>query len=53
MRMGLKGKNLFMPLRTALTGETHGPEMARVSSLLGVERARHRLAEALARCEQP
>lgn len=27
---GVKGKPLFMPLRASLTGETHGPEMARV-----------------------
>ncbi len=41
---GRKGKALFMPLRAALTGLTHGPEMARLLPLLGLERARQRLA---------
>ncbi len=40
---GMKGKNLFMPLRAALTGETHGPEMAHLLALMGVDRARQRL----------
>lgn len=41
---GKKGKNLFMPLRAALTGETHGPELAHLLPLMGIERARGRLA---------
>jgi glutamyl-tRNA synthetase len=47
---GTKGKNLFMPLRAALTGETHGPEMAHLLSLMGVARARHRLQNAAQFC---
>jgi glutamyl/glutaminyl-tRNA synthetase len=31
---GLKGKNLFMPLRTAVTGSEHGPELVRAIPLL-------------------
>ena len=31
---GRKGKGLFMPLRKALTGQAHGPEMAEVMPLL-------------------
>jgi nondiscriminating glutamyl-tRNA synthetase len=31
---GLKGKNLFMPLRRAITGSDHGPELVRVIPLL-------------------
>jgi glutamyl-tRNA synthetase len=31
---GLKGKNLFMPLRLALTGVDHGPELVRMIPLL-------------------
>ncbi|MFO1371010.1 MAG: glutamate--tRNA ligase [Candidatus Competibacteraceae bacterium] len=42
-RTGFKGKNLFMPLRVALTGETHGPELARILGLLSPEQIRHRL----------
>jgi glutamyl/glutaminyl-tRNA synthetase len=32
---GLKGKDLFMPLRLALTGMDHGPELVRAIPLLG------------------
>ncbi|MBW4974322.1 glutamate--tRNA ligase [Roseovarius mucosus] len=37
---GRKGKGLFMPLRKALTGQAHGPEMAQVLPLLQVIKAR-------------
>ncbi|OYV78372.1 MAG: glutamate--tRNA ligase [Chromatiales bacterium 21-64-14] len=46
--LGVKGRALFMPLRVALTTETHGPELARVWDLMGAERVRRRLAAALA-----
>ena len=36
---GRKGKGLFMPLRKALTGMDHGPEMAALMPLLQVVRA--------------
>lgn len=35
---GRKGKNLFMPLRLALTGQPHGPELADLLMLIGRER---------------
>jgi glutamyl-tRNA synthetase len=35
-----------MPLRAALTGETHGPELAPFTALMGPERVAHRLASA-------
>jgi glutamyl-tRNA synthetase len=41
---GAKGKALFMPLRLALTGLDHGPELAALLPLIGAERARTRLA---------
>jgi glutamyl-tRNA synthetase len=37
---GRKGKGLFMPLRKALTGQVHGPEMAQVLPLLQVIKAK-------------
>ena len=40
---GRKGKELFMPLRLALTGREHGPEMKTVFALLGRDRAEKRL----------
>ena len=45
-RVGVKGKALFMPLRVALTGVQHGPEMARLWALLGRDRCRERLRAA-------
>ena len=41
---GRKGKALFLPLRQALTGLDHGPEMKHLLPLIGPERARARLA---------
>lgn len=41
---GAKGKALFMPLRLALTGQPHGPEMKKLLPLIGPDRARKRLA---------
>jgi glutamyl-tRNA synthetase len=40
---GAKGKALFMPLRQALTGLDHGPDMAALFALIGPEKARARL----------
>ena len=40
---GRKGRGLFMPLRLALTGESHGPEMDKLLVLIGRERALSRL----------
>jgi glutamyl-tRNA synthetase len=37
---GRKGRGLFMPLRKALTGQAHGPDMASVMPLLQVIKAR-------------
>jgi glutamyl-tRNA synthetase len=45
--LGLKGKNLFMPLRVALTGETHGPELVNVFMLLGKDELMKRLHDVL------
>jgi glutamyl-tRNA synthetase len=43
---GRKGKALFMPLRLALTGEEHGPELKALLPLMGRARAAQRLAVA-------
>ena len=47
---GLKGRDLFQPVRAALTGRTHGPELPLVAELLGRDRcvARLRTGAALA-----
>ncbi|MES2442699.1 MAG: glutamate--tRNA ligase [Pseudomonadota bacterium] len=41
---GRKGRALFLPLRQALTGRDHGPDMAALLPLIGRERAVARLA---------
>ncbi len=42
-KSGRKGKQLFMPLRQALTGMDHGPEMNGMLLLIGPEKAKERL----------
>jgi glutamyl/glutaminyl-tRNA synthetase len=46
-RVKAKGKNLFMPLRVALTGAEHGPELKRIFPVFGTERVRERFERAL------
>ncbi len=41
---GRKGRDLFMPLRKALTGAEHGPDMAALLPLIGRERIAARLS---------
>ncbi|NNE39483.1 MAG: glutamate--tRNA ligase [Marinicaulis sp.] len=43
-RTGVKGKNLFMPLRLAITGKQRGPEMAALLPLIGADKIRMRLS---------
>jgi glutamyl-tRNA synthetase len=43
---GRKGKALFLPLRLALTGEAHGPDLRTLLPLLGREKAALRLRRA-------
>lgn len=44
---GLPGKKVFMPVRIALTGESHGPELHHLIPLLGVERTKKRIEHSL------
>lgn len=46
---GRKGKLLFLPLRQALTGMDHGPDMAELLPLIGELEARVRLERAASR----
>ena len=46
---GKKGRELFHPLRLALTGRESGPEMAGLVQSMGKERATHRLEAAAKR----
>ncbi|MEV5026477.1 glutamate--tRNA ligase [Paenibacillus sp. LPE1-1-1.1] len=45
---GFKGKQLFMPIRAALTGQTHGPDLNQSLALLGKEKVIKRLRDRLA-----
>jgi len=40
---GVKGKNLFMCTRVALTGQVHGPDLMEIISILGRETAKKRV----------
>ncbi|RUM89022.1 MAG: glutamate--tRNA ligase [Thermovibrio sp.] len=45
--LGVKGKNLFMPLRIALTGKMSGPEVPVLAELLGKRRVLKRVRNTL------
>jgi nondiscriminating glutamyl-tRNA synthetase len=42
---GIKGKGLFMPVRVALTGQVHGPDLAAVFEILGKDESLRRTAQ--------
>ena len=42
-KTGAKGKELFMPVRAAITGNVHGPELDKVFAILGKDVALRRL----------
>ncbi len=43
-----KGPALFMPLRAAITGHTHGPELGPLLPMIGIDKIRSRLVAASA-----
>ena len=45
---GIKGKNLFMPIRIAVSGEMHGPELPDTIFLLGREKSIKHIDQVLA-----
>ena len=49
-KTGVKGKALFMPLRMALSGQAHGPELAAIATLMGPSRVQLRLEQAAKYC---
>ena len=46
---GFKGKQLFMPIRAAVTGQTHGPDLNQSIMLLGKAKVAERLNGRLAK----
>ena len=49
---GIKGKALFMPIRAAISGQLHGPEMVDLMTILGKKRLISRVEDAIARLTQ-
>jgi len=47
-KTGLKGKKLYLPIRAAVTGRLHGPELDRIFALLGPVSLLRRVEKALA-----
>lgn len=46
-KTGAGGKKLFMPIRLALTGSAHGPELVELVPILGKQRCQKRLQQAM------
>ena len=46
-KTGLKAKELYMPIRAAITGRTSGPELEKILSILGKESILRRLYQAI------
>ncbi len=44
---GQKGKDLWMPIRAAITGETHGPDLTIVLSVIGKQKVEQFIKQAL------
>ena len=49
---GYKGKALFMPIRIALTGTDHGPELAKLLQFMGTSKAIARFIQAKQHCKE-
>ncbi|MEG0529254.1 MAG: glutamate--tRNA ligase, partial [Bacilli bacterium] len=41
--LGIKGKDLYMPIRLVLTGKEHGIELYNILSILGKEEIKNRI----------
>ena len=52
-RLSVKGKALYMPLRAAVTGSLHGPDLSRVMEIRGKESVLRAIRSALAETETP
>lgn len=47
--LGLKGKDLYWPLRAALSGKVQGPDLGAIISILGAQKVKARLESQLCR----
>jgi glutamyl/glutaminyl-tRNA synthetase len=48
--LNVKGKELYWPLRAALSGKTQGPDLGSMLSVLGERRVKERVESALGLC---
>lgn len=48
-KTGIKGKNLWMPIRAGLTGSLHGPELPKIAAIFGLEKCRTLIKQTLSR----
>lgn len=46
-KSNVKGKALWMPMRVALTGQMHGPELGPVAEILGLDKCRQLVVQVL------
>ncbi len=46
-KCGIKGKDLYMPIRLAVTGHEHGPDLAKIMAAIGSEELIKRIEEHL------
>ncbi|MBI2471200.1 MAG: glutamate--tRNA ligase [Planctomycetes bacterium] len=46
----VNGKGLYMPIRIALTGREHGPELYSIANILGINTCRKRIERFLSMC---
>jgi len=44
--LGVKGPQIYMPVRVALSGDTHGPELDKIMAILGKDEVIRRLEQA-------
>ena len=51
-KMGVGPKDFYMPVRAAITGQGHGPELMDVLPILGKERCLARIAKTIARLKK-
>lgn len=51
-KLNVSGKRLFMPVRIALTGQEHGPELVNIANLIGAKEMQKRFARALELVQQ-
>ena len=52
-RLGIRGRSLMMPIRAAVTGKTHGPELVKILTMIDRKTMLQRLEQVLHEKEKP